>query len=305
MRLNFPNTTRPKKASKHIAGLLSLPLSAVQQAVARSTGYRDWHDLECACGKDSPSHLDQDLTPSEFVARQTRLAVALSQALSIPSGDAQYVLSGARLSGDRAVTLEEQIAVRLSTWRELSLPEALPRHQGAVGRLKTSGRHGEAVILRHFGRPTEVISHYAVTTVAEFEYVSPRSQPPLFLPMRLYLPYGYWVESDGARVIFSRDYNPMWRLCADGSIQRLEPWLRIGFTQQVFLWDDGLTPWHSMDLRRHLEELLGSWSIHGLPILADALPLLVHAPSGNGLTFSNAAVLLQRERERQLPHAVA
>ena len=305
MRIFFPNSTRPKRASKHIAMTLGVLLSAAQQAVARSCGYRDWHELEKSCGKGSPSQLDHALSLDDFVARQAQMALSLATVLSISSGDAQYALSEARLSGDRPVGLNEQIAIRLAIWRATSLPPRGARQCGALGRLKTPGRNGEAVILRLFGRPTEVISHRGASTVADFEYISPRAELPLFMPMRLYLPYGYWVEEGGVRVIFNRDYKPMWRILVDGTVQRLEPWLWIKFMRQVFLWDDACTPWHSSDLKCHLEDLLSGWGIRALPLIADALPLLVNATPGREVGFSDAADLLKLEREQRHPPAAA
>ena len=129
------------------------------------------------------------------------------------------------------------------------------RQRGAVGKLKTVGRNGEAVILRERGRPTYVISHQAISTVGDFEYVSPRVAPPLFVPMRLYLPYGYWTEHDGSRVIFSRDYKPMWRL-RGRSIERVEPWLRISFVEQTHRWPRGQAPWSSKELKADLNALV-------------------------------------------------
>jgi hypothetical protein len=138
-----------------------------------------------------------------------------------------------------------------------------------------------------------VISEFAVTTVSDFEYVTPRKNLDLFLPIRLYLPYGYWVEQNGARVIFNRDYKPMWRVHDGGLTERIDPWDRIHFNQQVFLWEDAKTPWHSPLLRQTLEETLKAWNLRCLPIVADALPLLVAA---DDVEFSSSAGLLQQHR---------
>ncbi len=295
MRLHFPNTSRPKKAAKHLAAWLSKPLSSAQRAVARACGYRDWHELTQLFDAGSPCALDQDITIANFIERQSRLTLAIARELSAFDGDVQYALAEARLTGDRSPQLDEQIAIRLACWRATDLPTVDSRQRGAVGKLKTVGRNGEAVILRERGRPTYVISHQAISTVGDFEYVSPRVAPPLFVPMRLYLPYGYWTEHDGSRVIFSRDYKPMWRL-RGRSIERVEPWLRISFVEQTHLWPRGQAPWSSKELKADLNEFLAQNGIHGLPILAAALPLLVHDRSKRNLSMADGAELLKAHR---------
>jgi hypothetical protein len=303
MRLFFPNTTRPKKAAKHIARRLGLPLAHAQRGVACACGYRDWHELERSAAASPPSLLDQHLTSEDFVARQVRLSLALAAQLGTPDGDAQCALARARLTGDRMPDLGDQIAIRLACFRATSLPVVPARMPGAVGELKSPGRNGERVILRRFGRPTETITHEAIMTVADFEYVSPRRPVPLFLPMRLYLPYGAWTEEDGSRVIFARDYKPLWRLRMDGAVERLEPWLWIRFREQAHFSEDANTPWHDPRLKAELEARLAAMGIAELPILADALPLLVNAPAERRLNMDCAAELLKDVRAPAPPLA--
>lgn len=276
MRLYFPNLSRPKKAAKHLANLLNCTLSQSQRSIAHACGYRDWHDLELNHSTSTASLLDQNLPPAEFIRRQVDLALSVADFLSVPDGDAQFALAQSHLCGDKPTALEDQIAIRLAIWRRTTLPPAKRRERGATGILKSSGRNGEAVILRSFGKPTSIVTNQNIGGVADFEYISPKAPPPLFLPLRLYLPYGYWTEEDGAQVVFSRDYKPMWRLRNGARPERLAPWLRIKWKQQSFLWADRSTPWSNRDARRMLDEFLRKNEIRMLPILADALPLLVH-----------------------------
>ena len=115
----------------------------------------------------------------------------------------------------------------------MGLLEFLSRPDGTVN----------VVILRSFGRPTTVITQKNVGGVADFEYISPRNPPLLFLPLRLYLPYGHWIETDRAKVLFSRDYKPMWRIREGMVVERLNPALWVRFREQVHYWDDNRTPW--------------------------------------------------------------
>jgi hypothetical protein len=303
MRIFLPNPTRPKKAAKHVARLLGVHLAQSQRGMARACGYRDWHELEVGLAGSSPSPLDQELADDDFVQRHTRLSLGLAGALGIPDGDAQYALSGARLTGDRPPSLADQIAIRLACFRATSMPPAAPRTPGAVGTLKSPGLNGKVVILREFGRPTLVISHGSSSTqVADFEYVTPRAELSLFLPMRLYMPYGFWTEADGSDVVFSRDYKPMWRIRPDRSVERVEPWLWIQQVRQTYLWKVGGEPWNDPDVAARLEGWLAERDILGLPVLADALPALVH---DRHASMSDAARLLQEARSPAVSIATA
>jgi hypothetical protein len=295
MRLYFPDMHRPKKASKRLSAVLSVPLAAAQRAVARASGFGDWHEMERQFNAGPICPLDQSLSSPIYVERLSHLTMAIAEELSVADGDVQFALTDSRLTGDRQIDLTEQIAIRLTCFRANRLPSVGARQAGAVGTLNVSGRRGEAVILRHFGRPTETISDRGITTIADFEYVSPRCPPQLFLPIRLYLPYGVWTELDNARVLFSRDYKPLWRLREGRSPERVEPWLHIRFKEQAFLWHDAETPWQSAELRRFLEHYLIQHDVSRLPILTDALPFLVHSEI-SGLKMSDAAQLLRAAR---------
>jgi hypothetical protein len=297
---HFPNLTRPKKAAKVFARDFDVSLATAQRGLARACGFRDWHDLETRVDKVQPFALDQELSAEEFVARQSRLAIALARELGVADGDTQHALAISRLTGDRPASINEQLAIRVACWLDSALPPVGLRQRGAVGKLKSPGRMGEPVILLRFGRPCEVVTHYSIAIVADHEYMSPRAAPRLFVPMRLYLPYGYWTEGDGARVAFSRDYNPLWRLRPDSRPERVKPWERISWKSQEHLWDDSYTPWNSTELYAQLLTELRAHKVETLPVLVDALPLLVAESTGSSLAFSDAADLLHARRTKFL-----
>lgn len=303
MRIFFPNTTRPKKAARHVARLLGVPLSQAQRAVARASGYRDWHEMEGGLDALPPSPLDQELPDEGVIQRHAQLSLGLAKDLGIPDGDAQYALSAARLTGDRPPSLAEQIAIRLACFRATSMAPVGARAPGAVGELKVPGRKDEVVILQEFGKPTRVMTHGSASAlVADFEYVTPRAALHLFLPMRLYMPYGFWVEADGSEVVFSRDYKPMWRIRPDRSVERLEPWLWMRQVKQTYLWEEGEAPWRHPHLAAHLEAWLTERGIAGLPILADGMPALVRSPHAQ---MSDAARLIKDIRLSAVSAATA
>ena len=133
MRLSYANLTRPKKSAKIVARLLGLPLSTAQAAMARTCGYQDWHDFELNHDKDLPFALDQHLGRAEYLVRQTRLILAFATHAGVAEGEAQFALAHSRLTGDRSTSLDEQIELRLSCWRQTVLSPAAKRSRGAVG----------------------------------------------------------------------------------------------------------------------------------------------------------------------------
>lgn len=276
MRFAFPNLTRPKKAAKSISQELRIALSTTQQGMARTMGYVDWYDFEKNHTKGDVFQLDESLSNSDFIARQVSLSLSLSRELNIADGDAQHALSFARLTGDRPTSLFEQISIRVECWRLTSLPPAEKRKPGAIGKLNATGYRNQPVILQSYNRPSKVITHKSIVTVADYEYVSPREPLSLFVPLRLYLPYGYWLEETGAKVLFSRDYKPLWRIVSGARAERLNPWDWITWKDQQWFWEDSNTPWASEHTKLNLENLLRDNNIQTLPILADALPLIVH-----------------------------
>lgn len=276
MRLAFPNLVRPKKSAKIIAQQLGVSLSTAQSAAARISGYADWHDFEMNHARGEPFALDQHLDRQAFISRQVSLVLRLAEVVGVPDGDAQHALASARLTGDRQVVLSEQIELRLSCWRQGQIVPAGRRQRGAIGTLKSPGRNGEVVILKSFGRPTTIITQKNIGGVADFEYISPRNPPSLFLPYRLYLPYGHWTEADGAKVFFARDYKPIWRIREGVRPERVDPSLWVRWKEQQHYWDDARTPWHFPEIRARMEALLARFGVQTLPIWADVLPIALH-----------------------------
>jgi hypothetical protein len=223
--------------------------------------------------------------------------------LSVADSDVQYALGGARLAGDCPPQLGEQVAIRLACWRATSLPITGPRQRDAVGTLKTVGRNGEAVIVREYGRPTTVISHQGVTTVADFEYVSPQVALALFLPMRLYL--SLWLLDRGGR----GTSDLLARLQTDVAVAR-RPTDRACRSLAV-------DPIHRANLSlgrkpnalafaavgAFLENHLVENGLQRLPVLADALPLLIHNKSKPNLDMAIGADLLKADRIRPVEAA--
>jgi hypothetical protein len=215
MRFYFPNLDRPKKAAKRISRLLGgdVALSKVQNGLALALGYRDWHEFELAHAGHPATPLDQALDADAFRQRAADLTMKFAGALGIDDGEAQYALSASRLTGDRA-SVEDHCEIRLLCWK-------------ATGRWPSSGMAGTVVRPRiSFG-----VSRRLAILTADFDvrrndlvqYISdnrygacvrneitiPREPLPFFVPLRLRLAYGAWIEADGSTVLFSRDYAPL------------------------------------------------------------------------------------------------
>ncbi|MCQ4188863.1 hypothetical protein [Methylocystis suflitae] len=287
-RIIFQKMSRPKTAAKRISMATGCSLSAAQRAVARSSGYRDWHDLETSLSGGTP---DFDVTTTPSPEDQTHMSELLARELNLTSGDALYALGFSRLFGPQDTNIREQLEIQTRLFRLRELPLAERRQRGAIGKLKSPGRDGEMVILKSFGKPTLIVTHQSGrAAAADFEYVTPRNAEELFIPMRLYLAYGIWTEADDSQVLFSRDYCPMWRLRQGLSPERMNPWERITFTKQEWFWE-GRLPWRDRAMHEAEIDRLRKFGVRFLPKLVDTLPLVV---SRDDLDF--------REAVRELGH---
>jgi hypothetical protein len=287
MRFHFPNLDRPKKAAKRIARLLcsAPPLSNIQNGLAVALGYRDWHELDLAHAAQPPLPLDQDLPAEDFHRRSADLVLKLAKALNVSDSEAQHVLLDSRLTGDQA-TFDDQFAIRMACWQTSGLwpPSGAA---GTVVRAPVSfaGPRQLAMLTADFeapsrGRPVQIITDNRCGICSRHEIRIPQTPLPAFLPHRLRLAYGVWTEPDGAKVLFSRDYAPMWRLRDGEPPQQVSPVEWIKFEQQEWFWEDATAPWENRGRLTEEEARLQSHGIRGLPALVDLLPLMV-ASTGN------------------------
>ena len=271
MRIHIHSTTRPKKAAKLLAAAWGLPLSLCQGHLARACGYRDWHDLEQGVGK-AASALDQHVSLESEVG----IIAALSQELRLAAGDVQHVLMSARLFGAEATDLRHVIEVRRRLFVQLDLPPARRGEPGWVVETKIRGRKPQPAIIRSLERAVWLITHSTDSSlVADFEITRPRQPLPLFIPLRLYLPYGMWTEADGAEVLFSRNYCPMWRLREGQAPERLNPWERISHRATQHFWEKNGINWERPNLEAEAIGLLEGRGVRTLPRLVEALPMMV------------------------------
>src|SRR5438128_2746534 len=202
MRILISDLSKPKAAAKWLSRISSeVKLHGALEAIARATGYRDWHELSGApVGSSSAFDIE--------VARNVILQVA--DELGLQPGDVQYAIAKSRLIGSGPWHLDDHLAVTTRIWRERFF--GAPK-RGKPGTIVNVRAHGETrlAFLSLAGRPTHVVYDTGPGICADFEALTPSVPLADFVPSRLWLPYGYWTLRDRSEVIFARDYLPMWR----------------------------------------------------------------------------------------------
>jgi len=95
------------------------------------------------------------------------------------------------------------------------------------------------------------------------------------IPMRLRLPFGYWCLEDGTRILYSRDFCPLWCIDTQGYAQPVLPWWSFETVAEERYWDHRNAPWRNRETELDMESLLQSLGATSDPYLADALfPLM-------------------------------
>ena len=296
MRFHFPNLTRPKKAAKHLSAVFpDIPLSSCQRAVAVACGYRDWHELESGYAAAEPTMLDEHLPEDAFRERAIALSRSLAAALNVNDGDVQAVLPDMRLSGNRVFTRDDHEFIRTACWRAGPIPWQAGRHPGVIFRIKSAGfSKTEPHWWRKSSGGVRYLDHSTSNSlVATFEAVVPRTRIADFVPRRLWLPYGWMDMEDGSRVLFSRDYLPLWRI-ADGKVERLRPTAEVYSYRDRHWFREGDGPWSYGPAREAAGRMLDEYGITALPRLADVLPILIQ---NEHIDVKGAAKVLDGVRE--------
>lgn len=280
MHINFPNIERAKKSAKALASVLDgVSLSSAQGTVARISGCRDWHDLDAILKRELMDNVRHQSTPEERLQDIVELTLNVSESLGVSWSTALYAISTAHLPGIKFESLGDYEAV----WHKLLQLKydisGEKKSAGSIVKLKVPGRMGQHAYLKTFGKPTRLITDRSVDTgVADFEVTFPRTPIKPFIPARLKFAYGYWTEEDGAQVLFSRDYKPLWRIREDRRPERLQPWLWIDHYDTNHFWEDVGTPWDKKARMAEEEQRLQDFGITALPMLTDVLPELIFNP---------------------------
>ena len=286
MRMLLNSTTRAKKLAKLLRAASGLSLSVCQQQVARVCGYRDWHDLEEVART-------QTGTAEQKVPVETEVDViaALATGLQISAGDVQHAIATARLFGTSEPDLNHACEVRRRLLVAVDLPPSRRGEPGWVVETNVRGQKKEPAIIRSTDGATTLITRSSFSASrGDNEIKSPREPLPLFIPWRLYFPYGIWAERDGAKVVFSRDYCPMWRIRVGHTPERLHPWERIVHESTQYVSGDGPINWDDPELEANAIGLLKDLGVLSMPKLVDLLPLMIRKDCEVGGALAEAKV---------------
>mgnify|MGYP000855220764 CR=1 FL=1 len=199
MRISISDLSRAKAAAKALARLSpAAKLATVHEGLARTFGYRDWHELSVTAAAPAPATAAEDILS---------VVLGLSDALDLDPGDVQYALNKARLLPATPLSIDAHLSLCAATWRRYFGPPGRGK-PGTIVKVKAHGQVRPAYLLQP-GRPTILLFDTGLGSCADFEVVTPRTPLPDYVPSRLWLPYGYWTLTDGSEVMFSRDYFPL------------------------------------------------------------------------------------------------
>jgi len=291
MRIRFDDIESAKSIAKKLARETSNSLSTCQEALARASGYANWHEL---------SNSTNEYAESLETVSLDRLALLISflaKRLSANGGDVQYALSTSPAIPRSRFGVADHMRLRAAVFRYIEIPDLGRRKPGAVGRFKNTK---ELLILRRFAGAVLCIKEgSANAAVADFEFVSPRVPLPLFIPARLYLAYGIWTEEDGSEVLFSRDYMPLWRLRKNERPARVSPIEWIKYTDQRWFWTDADAPWDDVQRTRAHIRRLEDFGVRGAPRLVEILPALVFSERTSSLRSTVQSYFQASENEAE------
>lgn len=270
MRLYFHTINAPKMLAKHLKNNTKITLNKCQNCFAKAAGYRDWFDLDNICKSGEFKDRTNDLNIDQL----TNFILELSSLLEADIGDVQFSLSQTNILNSPR-SLEQQLELRALLFRRTTIPDLGRRQPGSVGKFKYDNK---PILLRIFGELTTGLTDRCIETMlADFEFVSPRQKIPLFIPSSLYLVYGTWTESDGSKVLHSRDYLPLWRIRNDKKPERLNPadWIDHDHSKDEWFWDDSTAPWDNPKRLAEEHSRLKNYGINGIPKLVEILPLRI------------------------------
>lgn len=93
----------PKKKAKELKGMVDVPLSLAQQAIARALSWDDWFALECAVKEGrTPSAPDEDAPEDERLRRWSTQFNAIHETLNLRLPDPEFIVAELGLTCSKA-----------------------------------------------------------------------------------------------------------------------------------------------------------------------------------------------------------
>lgn len=206
------------------------PLSVCQTALAQASGHRDLHHLKAKSYQSAEASVT---TQAEIISKYHR-------ASGLRIGDILDALIRTRFFGSNPDP-ETSLVVREALFA--ANYSARGRNDiGAPCRVKVPGYNNTRALLVKRGEGqnghTRVMIDHGIMTCVSREAPAHRAGH-FFIPLRFWMPYGFWTEADGAKVLFSRDYCPLWKIQEGRAPVRDDPDRDVRFVNQDWFFDEG------------------------------------------------------------------
>lgn len=257
-----------KRAAQNLSKLPGTgSVSACQTILAKATGHRDLHHAQALQAQRANA---PNAAPS---ATQVEILAYLDKSTGCKVGPILNELQKARFFGPNADP-EEALKIRADLFSK-EFPATDRRALGAPCKINEEGRPARRALLisRGEGRNSicEAMTDHGIVTCVGFELAQHRAGI-FFIPMRFWMPYGVWTEEDGSKVLFSRDYCPLWKIKKDCAPTQDDPNRAVHFTDQQWFFDE-------MAFRQPADvacsrgfEILRDYRVASVPKLVEWLP---------------------------------
>lgn len=274
MRILFDSILDAKRTSKALQRGSLLKLSKVREELAKSSGYKDWHELERATKLNNFSNENLSVTD------MSKIVLSLSIKLKLNAGK---VLNDLCISGFASKSFQDHGKlkwIRAFCFRHQEIPYIGPLQRGDIRYVEELGSF-LMIKSEKFSKPVTGITPKSCSAIcADFELggVAPLVDELAFIPTRTYLPYGYYEPQDGCKLIFSRDYLPLWYVYSDGRpVKRLTPRETVGRQDFKYFWGPKPIDWNNRDWDSDIFDLLDEFDIIGMPKLVEVLPTIFNS----------------------------
>lgn len=233
MSTHTPDQNAFKRAAQALSKLSGASsLSTCQTALAQASGHRDLHHLQALQAK---MHHPAEAS----VATQAKIVSRLRQTCELRVGDVFEALTRNRFFGaspDPETALVAREVLFAADYASLSRNDP-----GTPCRMKPAGSRGTRALLVQRGEGSEgltrVMTDHGIITCVSREAPAHRDGH-FFVPLRFWAPYGVWTEADGSKVLFSRDYCPLWKIQEGRAPVRDDPDRGVSFVRQEWFFDE-------------------------------------------------------------------
>lgn len=241
-------------------------LSIVQNALAKACGYRDFFHAQNTWG----AAVERDYASIET---QVSVISRLQTNFSLQTGYLLDVLTRTRFFGPDPDP-ETSLAVREALFAPL-FPASDRKAIGSPCRIQAQGykntramvvRRGEGMESRSQAMFDHGIHHFVSREIPAYR------AGRFFVPLRFWMPYGYWIENDGSKVLFSRDYCPLWKVQEGRAPLRDDPDRWVGWTEQKWFFDEGSFGGETDTVIAKGFEILRDHRVTSVPRLVEWLP---------------------------------